>query len=290
MENIQELLATEGIEFMGEDHRHVRSGWIGIDCPYCADGSGKFHMGIFKGTGAVSCWRCGSHSLRQVLTDILRVTGHRAGVLIRRTTFEDVPEATVTREGLSMPKGLRDLPHQHRQYLAKRGLDPYEIERLWGLRATVQHASLPWRLFIPIIENDQTVSWTTRTIGKAQPRYISASPSQESVDHKSILYGEHYCTHSIIVHEGPADVWATGPGATAIFGSYPTIAQIKKIAKYPIRILCFDSDTKAQQRAKRLADQLQAFPGETILSHLETGEDAADAKEHELNELRKLIK
>jgi hypothetical protein len=103
--------------------------------------------------------------------------------------------------------------------------------------------------------------------------------------HRNLLYGEDYCRHTILVHEGPLDVWAVGPGATATCGTEFSPAQIRRIARYPRRGICFDSEPAAQTRARRLAAQLSLFPGETDLIKLDAN-DPGSAGAKELAELR----
>jgi DNA primase len=183
------------------------------------------------------------------------------------------------------PPGLQALRRPHRDYLRGRGLDPDIIESLWGVRATGPVGRLAWRLWIPIELDGQIVSWTTRAIGDKQPRYVSAGPGEESIDHKTLLYGEDRAGHSIVVVEGPADVWAIGPGAVAVLGLTTTPQQIERIGSHPVRAVCFDAG--AERRASRLAAWLRQYPGETATIRLESGDDPAEADSEEIEELRR---
>jgi len=196
---------------------------------------------------------------------------------------------TVRRTGrLVLPAGRTPLLPGHHTYLAARGLDAAQVVDLWGVEGLGQTARLPWRLFIPIHHHGEIVSWTTRSIQPgARLRYISASAGEESVPHKSILYGTDYARHAIIIHEGPIDVWATGPGAVATCGTAYTEAQLKAMSRYAIRVVCFDAGAEAQARARGLADVLSVYSGMTYNVQLETGEDAAAADPAEVAELRR---
>ena len=147
---------------------------------------------------------------------------------------------------------------------------------------------LPWRLFIPFHIHGEVVSWTTRSIGQNGLRYVSASSDQEKVNHKSILYGEDFCRHAVIVHEGPFDVWRTGPGAVATCGTGFSRSQLLRLSNYPVRVICFDNEKQAQQRATELCDLLEPFPGETIQVTLDA-KDAAEASDKEINQLRRFL-
>jgi len=116
---------------------------------------------------------------------------------------------------------------------------------------------------------------------------LSAGYEQEAVHHKTILYGADYARHAVIVHEGPTDVWATGPGAVATCGTGFTDAQVLALSRYAVRVACFDSSDAAQRRARELCDMLAPYPGETVRVVLETGDDPAEAHPEELAELRR---
>ena len=285
MSNIIDLLTEYGVPFVGEEHHHGRPNWVQIDCPSCGPGSGKFHLGISLVTGASSCWKCGGQSTAWVLSTVTRKP--RSTVQARLSSLQmnaPVIEKTGT---LSIPNGVVDMTAGHKHYLKSRGFDPDTIEKLWGVRGIAHAGSLSWRLFIPIQHFGATVSWTTRSINpNEKQRWISASTKNESIQHKHILYGADYAHHVIIIHEGPTDVWATGPGAIATCGTGYTGAQLRAMARYPLRVVCFDAEGAAQARARELANALSAFPGKTHNVVLETGTDPADADPKEIAKLR----
>ena len=179
---------------------------------------------------------------------------------------------------------------KHIAYLKSRNFSPRKIQLLWkiqGIGIGGQHA---WHIYIPIIHKGKTVSWTTRRCANIDPRYQSAKPEQEILHHKDLLYGEDYCSQGIIIHEGPTDVWRTGPGAVATLGTSFTIPQVARMVKYPKRVICFDSSAAAQRRARQLFDLLLPYPGETLNVRLESGDDPAEASREELKGLRDLIR
>jgi DNA primase len=79
---------------------------------------------------------------------------------------------------------------------------------------------------------------------------------------------------------------AIGPGAVATFGVNYTQEQAAKIARYPVRVICFDSESQAQKQAKKLLDTLTPLPGETHNIVLESGKDPAECDPSEIAELR----
>jgi DNA primase len=143
-------------------------------------------------------------------------------------------------------------------------------------------------LFIPIILQGAEVSFTTRAIHDNGLRYISAAESEEAVSHKEILYGEEHCAQTVVVVEGPLDVWAGGPGFACTFGTAFTPAQLLRISRYPRKILCYDSgDSAGELAVAGLAAALAVMPGTTEIVKLHTGKDAASADYDEIIELRR---
>lgn len=286
---MQDILAARGVPFAGADHKHGRPGWVQVDCPYCGGGAAKFHMGISLTTGACACWKCGKHNTARVLGTLTGMPTRKCRELLDGADTVAPPRARTGK--LVRPAGLGPLAGVHRAYLAKRRLDATQVAALWGVLGTKQLGGkwrqLSWRLWIPFHYRGEVVSWTTRSIRpKGGLRYLSAAADQEAMPHKELLYGADYATSSVIIHEGQVDVWATGPGAVATSGTAYTEAQLKAMARYPVRCVCFDSSPAAQDRARNLCRDLAAFPGTTHQVELESGGDAAEADPEELQELR----
>ena len=287
--NLQQILDEHRIPYrLGGTHHHVREGWIGISCPWCeSSDEGKYHLGVHLGSLRASCWRCGRKDLREALALIMRLPIGRVGVLVR-----DLPRARrvaskthVRRGRLQVPDGLGPLSERHRAWLRGRGLDPDQLERLWDLRGIGLSARLSWRIWAPVHLDGEVVSWTTRTIGSQAGRWIHADPREEVFPIKSLLYGWDCVRASVVVVEGPSDVWRVGPGAAALFGTVSTTSQIRLLSSVPRRVICFDREPAAQRVARRLAEQLQAFPGETLVVEL-TSADPGEATDAEVAELR----
>ncbi len=286
MAQIEHILEDLGVAYVGAEHKHGRVGWVQIDCPQCGSGTGKFHLGISLTTGAAACWRCGRQNTASVLAT---ATGKPYSVVqraLRGANLIAKPERG--RGTLRLPTGIGDIGPAHRAYLASRGFDPDEIERLWGVQGIGMVGRYRWRLFIPIHHQGRVVSWTTRSVqAHAKQRYMSAAAKDEAIPHKELLYGADYARHAITIHEGPLDVLAVGKGAVATCGTGFTDHQLLAMAKYPVRVVCFDAGTAAQRRARELADMLSVFPGTTHNVQLESGDDPAEADRAEIQELRK---
>lgn len=287
MVTVKDILLDYNVPHVGAEHHHGRPGWVSVDCPYCGKGSGKYHLGISLTTGASACWRCGRKNTAAVLA---LLTGKPAPVMrgrLDRVGYEAPPERKTGT--YSAPVGVGDMLPGHKAYLRGRGYDPATVARLWGAKGIGQTNHLSWRIFIPIMHHGQPVSWTTRSIKPHEKqRYISAPAEKEALSHKSILYGADYARHAIIIHEGPLDVWATGPGAVATCGTAYTEAQVLAMSKYSVRVVCFDAEPVAQKRARVLADMLSGIGNRpTYNVVLETGKDTGEADPAEVAELRK---
>lgn len=288
--NLEAILQSHGVELAKEGDPHTTPGWISMECPYCGKGSGKHHLGLNRRFLNFNCWKCGKHDFVETMQ---RLTGLNFGELI------DLKKKLPRGRGKVLTQNKRTggiysydfapgpLLPQHRKYLRSRRFDPDEVSSLWSIQGIGLCSGWAWRLFLPIYDQGRPVSWTTRSIDPTEElRYRSAAPTQEVVAHKSLLYGEWLVKGpAIIVHEGPLDAITTGPGAVATFGSNYSHEQVNRIGFYPIRVICFDSETQAQKQALRLAQQLSLLPGETYRVKL-SGKDANSSPAEEIQELR----
>lgn len=292
MRTFIDLLEQHGVRFKrhGESSK-VTEGWVGMPCPFCHHTSQNGDpnlLGINLRTGRISCWYCGSHPPGMTLARLTGMPLKDAIELTSGMTAEVVlPEAPV---GKYDPPAHDPLVRgiQHRDYLRRRGFNPKTLDRLWHVGSIGWHGTYSWRLFIPILVNGHPVSWTTRSISpEARVRYMGAPAAREAVPAKQLLYGEDYARSSIVVVEGPFDAWAIGPGAVAVMGTGVSMAQVRRIAAYPVRAICFDNEPIAQQRARKLAEMLAGLPGDTRIIRLQTGADPASATAEEIQHVRK---
>lgn len=288
-QSVGDLLRELGIPHqVGGQHRHVRPGWIGVDCPWCGT-SGKWHLGIPEGGRIAVCWLCGNHSLQSALQEITHRSARECSQLISRLDRVGRRPARSSpgqRSQAQVPKGLGPITGYYRQYLEGRGFEVEVLEDLWGIQATGPIGRLRWRVWIPIYQDGRLVSWTTRAIGDVEPKYLHAHPDQEAVPIKQTLYGEDYCRDAVIIVEGPLDVWRVGPGAVCTYGMGWSSQQLRRLEKYSLRVICYDSEPAAQKRAKRLDTALRHL-GATIVAELEA-KDPGEAGPDEIMALRRL--
>lgn len=269
---------------------HTRAGWVQFQCVFCGGGRtrDKPYMGWNSRGNYCSCWQCGPHSTLDVIRAITGLPWNECKELaggMGEPGLRDLPRAPGK---LVIPNGVGPLLEGHRNYLAGRGLDPNKCEQLWGVQGIGLAIRLQWRLFLPIHYRGKVVSWTTRSVSDNAPlRYVSAGQEEESINHRTLLYGEDHCRHSIIVMEGPLDVINVGPGAAGTFGLVFTKAQIRKMAKYPRRAVCFDNEPEAQEKAKELCRLLEPFHGRTERVVLDAP-DPGSASKDEVKRLRRI--
>jgi len=285
--SITDVLREHGVDFREfSDHKNVREGWIGVCCPYCGDLEGKFHLGIEVDASRATCWVCGWHPLADVLKEL---TGEPYSAC--QTLSETLHEPTAAKDRLPrggklrLPAGIGKFEEAHRRYLEGRQFDLDELSEKWGVAGIGIAARLAWRIFVPITHEGETVSWTTRSLSK-RGRYINASAEEEIVNPKSFLFGEEHCIHTIIIVEGPFDLFKVGYGAVATMGVGYSPEQFARMTKYPNRIVCFDNEPIAQRRALTLCNDLEEYPGETTNVVLKA-KDPGSAFPFEISQLRK---
>lgn len=290
--NLLDLLKVHRIDFReyGEDQHVSKSDWIGLECPWCHN-PGKYHLGINPRSGLCTCWRCGRKPIGETLARICRVEIQTIWPYLNHHHRQPYKRAVRPEGFLKLPDNIEPMQAPHRKYLTDRGFNPVEIERLWGVQGIGIDRRFPWRLFIPIRNRRmETVSWTTRSISPTNPkRYMTANKSEESESIKSVLYGAEHTAGAVIVVEGPTDAWAIGPGAVATCGMILGRDQINRLARYPVRVICFDGSKDAQERAERLCRRLAMFPGRTEQYRLDSDDDPATADKSEIQDLREYV-
>ena len=281
-----EILSQLNIEYKPEGHHHCRPGWLQLDCPFCGKDSHGWHLGYSLEGNFLNCWRCGH---QPIIKTLMEITGYSFAKCKRILSDVETVEVKKTKPKgkLVIPKGVGELMPSHIKYLMQRKFDYKDIRQTWKIQGIGLASQLSWRIFIPIFYHGKMVSWTTRSISnnKKITRYISASPEEESIPHKSLLYGEDYAKQSIIILEGPTDVWRIGPGAVATLGTGYSNEQVLRMSSYSKRAICFDNEKEAQVRAKKLCDDLSVFDGETYNIQLDS-KDAATTSIKEIKLLR----
>lgn len=269
------------------EHHHTTRGRLQVDCPYCPS-SGQYRLGI--SSTRANCWTCGPQRL---IDTLVKLTGESFSVCQKfakgqKLKFSKYVQPVTGK--LTLPNCVNDFQSAHLKYLEKRGFDPDYLKSVWNVGAIGLAPRLQWRIFIPIVFDGKTVSWTTRKIVDkgSTAKYLTASPEHETYPAKSLLYGEDYVQHRVIAVEGPLDAWKIGKGAVATFGLSYTTAQVLRLSRYPVRYICFDNEPDGQRAAKKLCNELASFPGKTHNIQLDS-KDPGEAKPKEIIQLRHLL-
>lgn len=287
--NILEVLDELGIDHVDSGHHHCRSGWSQIDCFQCSPDSKRYRMGVNLSKNYTVCWACGHVPIFKALVESSGLPWHTVKKAMEGLSSLALPDAPDLRGKLKVPEGLGPLRKPHKNYLKKRGFNPDELEQLWQLKATPDYGSFAWRIFIPITLRGRTVSWTTRSLSDEHSgRYRSADPASEILNHKDLLYGEDFVGSVCIVVEGPSDCWSIGSGSVCLFGTGFRRSQLKRIAEFPKRYICFDNEPAAQLKAKQLKSLLPNN-GETHNILLDA-KDPGSASPTEIQILRNLLR
>lgn len=285
------LLAAAGIEYRrGGEDSHVRHGWLGIRCPLCA--SSGFHMGISLRTLGGHCWKCGGHSLNAIARALGNISARDIRAIrgdLEGDTGRAVAVSPVIRR-YTPPADIGPLTAAHERYLRGRKID---VDADWFAKYQIQSVGMgggeyKYRIFLPVIIGRKAVSFTTRSTLDRGLRYRSAEAEMESVPHKHLLFGEDLVGSTVVAHEGPLDALRVGPGAVCTFGTAYSRQQVCRLARFPNRYICFDSEPAAQVRAEKLADDLSTLPGQTWVIALDS-DDAGSATDKEIRRLRRLI-
>jgi hypothetical protein len=284
---LMDLMEKNEIDFK-TSHKDVRSGWLGLKCPWCG-GEGQYYLGIHMESLACNCWRCGPHRLSEVLAELLNI-GTPQAIAISRTMPSPAfkrPERDNTGR-YRPPSILGQAMGLHRDYVRSRGFKPKHLERLWGVGWIGPRIPWAWRKLIPAMEHGKPMSWTTRSVSEEcdpSRRYMASPPDRERKPLKDLLYGIDYCRHAIVVTEGPTGPWKIGPGCVATNGLSVTPAQIDVMTAFPVRVIVFDNEKEAQQRAKKLCGLLEVYPGETYRVRIDSP-DPGTMTRREINKLR----
>lgn len=256
------------------EHKHVRKGFINIECPFCSGNPG-YHLSYNITQNYYVCWRCGWHPVPLVISTILDVPLGQAYEVIKQ--YGDIPYVTKKKapkkfntKPFKLPSNIMALQPQHKKYLEKRGFDPDRLTYEWDLMGTLAHAKVEYldysyRIIIPYIWDDRLVTFDARDFtGKSKLKYYACELEREIIPHKNILYGrqDQWKSDRLIIVEGPTDVWRLGPeNAGATSGIEFTREQVRYISKRFKRTpVLFDgrSATSKEKQSRKQADELVA--------------------------------
>ena len=138
------------------------------------------------------------------------------------------------------------------------------------------------------------VSWLTQSISDTSPKYIAAPREDSIISSKETLYGVHRCKYDtpIILVEGVFDALRVNTATStfgycvASMGTELTRPQVRQLAEYSRRIICFDNTPTAQNAAIALGEQMSCFGGVSEIVCLDA-DDPGSATDTEITRLLK---
>lgn len=270
---IEKLLQAHNIPYVTE-HKNVRTGWIGMDCPFC--GGDNSHLGYSLEEDYFSCWACGGHGITHSISKLLTISYSKAEDLVEKyggiiTKKRVEARVRIGLNKLKLPTGELKIFSNHRAYLERRKFDVDKLIDLWGIMGTSPSSRLSDpdgekvlnysnRILAPIYWNNRMVSFQARDItNKHKAKYMACPPDREIVSHKHVLYGrqQDWGRRGICV-EGITDVWRLGPDAFCTFGVKFTTEQMLAMVKHFDEIVVlFDPEEQAQIQADKLIKRLE---------------------------------
>jgi DNA primase len=243
-------------------------------------------------SGQFVCWRCGFMPLIEAIkrltgkswTESKRIARKYGGT--ERTLFKHVRTDKERDIDVEFPIGTLDyIPKRHRKYLESRDFDPDQIVETWSIKAAGKLGGFSERIIIPITYNNRLVSYTSRAIDPNEKvRYRTCTKEFERRHHKHCLYGLDFAVgKSVLVLEGPMDVWRFGIGAVSTFGIKYTEAQVMLLYKNFDRIFTMfdETETEAQQKASQLTAQLSTMGKAAEHITLGVDHDPAELKDED---------
>jgi DNA primase len=282
-----------------ESGKNISEGWIGVECPFCPDLDPSTHLGINPETNMMNCWRCGTKgSVLQLVRYHHKCSFSAAEKIASRFTRQIDHVDTEHRKNQALEKqsqrvllpseSTKTLLPAHRSFLLKRGFEPDLIFRKYDLSCIDRIGKWKFRLVIPIIMNNRLVAWTTRDITGLSDRPYKNAPKVEcAIPIKSCLYNIDTVKDSVIVTEGPLDVWTLGEATVCTFGIKYTRSQVHLLTRKAKKAhILFDSDAIVE--ASALAFDLSAHMQHVEVLELESG-DPADMNEQDVRALRREI-
>lgn len=264
--DFERLCSMENIKTARVGERHFRHNWISLPCPFCTGDEGN-HLGYSRESKVFTCWRCGRHTIGEVLASLLNMS-KRDAVRYAMTHYPTNPFAEPFIAYKPKRKRVLELigskiPSQiHIDYLTNRRYCVEELIDKWDLRFTLDHESHGYRIIFPIWYDGRYVSYVGRDVSGVHPKkYLTCFPENEVVSNKDCVWGVQRATKgTVIVVEGVFDAIRIGEGVIATLGTSTNLKQAQEIAKrFKSSYILFDNEADAQARARKFAETLGAL-------------------------------
>jgi len=259
-QQIISILRKINVPYTTAPTKNVSTGFIGIKCPFCEDGSN--HCGIAIDAGNFSCWRCHeSGPFIKLLRKLAGESEEYCQELINGVDLQFKEDSLETIEKIINPppmdknsggrkfEGLPQFFEEIKVGINFSLLYSYLERRKISLNTVIKYhcgickfGKYMNRMIIPVIFNGKIVSYQAADLtGFANLKYNTASG-----DINQYLYNYDSIKDSrrIIITEGIPDCWRCGDDAVCSFGAHFTSKQFKLILdKKPNELIfCRDED------------------------------------------------
>lgn len=290
------------IQYISSGHKHARPGWVQIKCPFCTGHEG-WHLGYCINesdsfAGKYVCYRCGSHSVVEVIRELISCTWNRATSIKRQYTSALIRSYVLDEQidnknkYIKLPIGTKEMTEVHISYLERRKFDPDKLKSLWNLKGTGPIGSYSHRIILPIYYQGVLVSYQGRDITGLcddYDKYKACSKRNEIIHHKETLYGlDDAKKESVLVVEGAADVWRMGKGCVATFGIKFTMSQALLLSQFDKVYILFDKEEQAQKQAHKLEALLNMNTEAYVLEYDES-DDPGSMKQEDADYLMRYL-
>ncbi len=299
---LNDIYRFYNIDVASEDNRHYREGWLNIKCPFCVGNPG-YHLGFNIQDNYYNCHRCGSHSIKKVLSELLSLNYREVNQLLKDYDLKEstsIPkfkkQSKINIHSFKFPSYITKLKIPQKIYLKERGFNPKLIEKEFDLKATgpisfLDHINYKFRILAPIYWEGSVVSFQGRDYTNKQvKKYLACTKTREKIHHQHIIYcNPNDKNRRGICVEGITDVWRFVHNAFGVFGISYTPEQVRVISKlYDEVFVIFDPESTAQDKAGELGSEL-SFRGLKV-KNIVLNSDPGDLDQKEANYILKQLK
>lgn len=266
---------------------NVSSGWVGINCIFCIDGSN--HLGINLSSGSFSCFKCAEKgNAIELIQEIDGVDAKTAFSIMNEYTegFFSPREKTYQSKVKFPPGTSKNFSEKHLSFIENRRYEAQAVIKQYDLFATGPLGDYKYRLIIPVFLKNRIVSFVGRDVtDKSALKYKNSSEQYSIKDVKQCLYNmDSVIQDRAVIVEGIFDAWRIGDGAIATFGTQYTREQLRLLKGLKRVFVLYDND--AISIAHKLAYDLTSIVPQIEVLELSEG-DPDNLTEEDVRSLRR---
>lgn len=260
-----------------------RAGFIQVDCPFCLLNHG---LGLAESGNTCICWRCGSHSPINSISELLNVGKSDAFRISKGNQLNNIEAYRIKKkntvkikrnEKLELPEHT-SLRVSGAKYIESRGFDVDKFISQSGVVQGKKDTEYDGFIIFPIYMENILVSYVARDItGGYYSRYKICNKEDELIEHKSILAGYDECDNEdVIVVEGIFDRFKFPEySCLATLGVTFSNAQISLLRKKYKRVfVMYDGEVEANKQANKLVQELSIRNVDAYNIQLASGDPA----------------